>query len=65
MKVFLTIEREKGDNRKDAEHIIGKCMGFIDVLQTNNIPNQFKVTSLPRRKGEWIKASDLDNIESQ
>lgn len=64
MKVFLTIEKEKGDNRKEVEMVLGKCVDFIDILDTNKIPNQFKVTSLPRRKGEWIKASDLDNIES-
>ena len=65
MKVFLTIEREKGDNRKDADHIISKCMDFIDVLETNNIPNQIKVTSLPRRYRGFKLASELENIESQ
>ena len=64
MKVFLTIEKEKGDSGKDIEHIVGHCMVLIEVLETIGVPNQFKVTSLPRRKGEWIKASELDNIES-
>ena len=49
MKVFLTVEKEKGDERKDTEHVIGKCLDLVEVLETNYIPTQFKVTSLPRR----------------
>jgi len=63
MKVFLTIEKEKGDNRKEVEMVLGKCVDFIDILDTNNIPNQFKITSLPRRyRGYPLK--DLTDIES-
>lgn len=64
MKVFLTIEKEKGDNRKEVEMVLGKCVDFIDILDTNKIPNQFKITSLPRRKYRGFKlASELDDIE--
>ena len=63
MKVFLTIEKEKRDDRKDVEMVLGKCVDFIDLLDTINIPNQFKVTSLPRRyRGYPLK--DLKDIES-
>lgn len=63
MKVFLTVEKEKGDDRKDSDHVIGKCMDFIEVLETNGVPNQFKVTSLPRRYRGFKPLSEMSDIE--
>ena len=64
MKVFLTIEKEKGDNRKEVEMVLGKCVDFIDILDTNNIPNQFKITSLPRKNYRGFRSlKDLKDIE--
>lgn len=65
MKVFLTIEKEKGDDRKEVEMVLAKCVDFIDVLDTNKIPNQFKITSLPRKNYRRFKPLlDMQNIES-
>lgn len=65
MKVFITIEIEKEDVGKMivSEETYTHLMKSIDMLRKEGIPVQYKDTNLPRRKG-WVKASELDNIES-
>ena len=64
MKVFVTLEREDGDDKKTVDYILGKCVELERNLYEHGIKTQMKITSLPRRTG-WTKASELDNIESK
>lgn len=51
IKVFITIEVEANDRKNSmTEKTREKMDVFIDALQKDNIPYQYKETTLPRIK---------------